>query len=94
MEQPLVPPCVNAADDVFDNAVRRPEHPAFARKVGGAWQPVTARVFAGEVAELAAGLIASGVEPGDRIALMSGTRYEWMLCDFAIWSAGAVTVPI
>ena len=90
----LASPHVNAADDVFDNAVLRPEHAAFARRVDGVWCPVSARVFAGDVADLAAGLIGAGVEPGDRIALMSGTSYEWMLCDFAIWSAGAVTVPI
>jgi long-chain acyl-CoA synthetase len=90
----LAPLHVNAADDVFDNAVLRPGHAAFARKVDGVWHTVTAHTFAGEVAELAAGLIASGVEPGDRVVLMSSTRYEWMLCDFAIWSAGAVTVPI
>ncbi len=85
---------VNAADDVFDNAILRPEHATLARKVDGVWQPVTARAFAGEVADLAAGLIATGIAPGDRIALMAGTSYEWMLCDFAIWAAGAVTVPV
>jgi long-chain acyl-CoA synthetase len=90
----VVSPEVNAADDVFDNAKRRPDHEAFARKVNGTWQPVTAKGFAEEVTALAAGLIAAGIGPGDRIGLMSGTRYEWMLCDFAIWSAGAVTVPI
>lgn len=91
---PAAPTRVNAADVIFDNAVLRPDHRAFARKVDGAWHPVTARAFADEVTELAAGLIAEGIEPGDRIALMAGTSYEWMLCDFAIWSAGAVTVPI
>jgi long-chain acyl-CoA synthetase len=84
----------NATDDLFDNAVRRPEHAAFARKVDNDWRVVTAKQAADEVTALAAGLIADGVEPGDRIALMSGTSYEWMRCDFAIWTAGAVTVPI
>ncbi|NED04032.1 AMP-binding protein, partial [Streptomyces sp. SID6648] len=47
-----------------------------------------------EVHSAAKGLIASGVQPGDRVGLMSRTRYEWTLLDFAIWSAGAITVPV
>jgi long-chain acyl-CoA synthetase len=84
----------NSADVVFDNAQWRPGHAAFARKVDGRWRDVTSKEFADEVSALAAGLVASGVQVGDRIALMSGTSYEWMRCDFAIWAAGAVTVPI
>ena len=84
----------NATDDIMDNARRRPTHPAFARRVDGVWNTVTSLEFADQVAALAAGLVAAGIAPGDRIALMSGTRYEWALCDFAIWSVGAVTVPI
>jgi len=84
----------NATDDIMDNARRRPAHPAFARRVDGVWSTVTSREFAEQVTALAAGLMAAGIAPGDRIALMSGTRYEWTLCDFAIWTAGAVTVPI
>jgi long-chain acyl-CoA synthetase len=82
------------ADDVFDNARTRPEHVAFSRKAGTQWQPVTSRQFAIEVTELAAGLIAAGIVHGDRVALMSKTSYEWALCDYAIWTVGAVTVPI
>ncbi|MCP2338475.1 AMP-dependent synthetase/ligase [Actinomadura rupiterrae] len=59
-----------------------------------AWAAVTAGEFADEVARLAKGLIAVGVEPGDRIALMSRTRYEWTVLDYAIWAAGGVTVPV
>jgi long-chain acyl-CoA synthetase len=84
----------NATDDVVDNARLRPAHPAFARRVDGVWITVTAYEFAEQVVAVAAGLMAAGVSPGDRVALMSGTRYEWTLCDFAIWSAGAVTVPV
>ena len=51
-------------------------------------------MFRDEVTALAKGLIAAGVEPGDRIGLMSRTRYEWTLIDYAIWAAGAVTVPV
>ena len=90
----VTPPHVNATDDVIDNALHRPDHEAFARKLDGVWRAVTSREFADEVRALAAGLIAVGVGPGDRVALMSGSRYEWMLCDFAIWTAGAVSVPV
>jgi long-chain acyl-CoA synthetase len=89
-----VPNGANATDDVVANASRRPDHAAFARKAGGEWCPVTSKEFADEVTGLAAGLIAVGIAPGDRIAVMSATRYEWTLCDFAILAAGAVTVPI
>jgi len=65
------------------------------RKDGaGVWQDVTAAQFSGEVRALARGLIAAGVAPGDRVALMSHTRYEWTLLDYALWSVGAVVVPI
>ena len=55
------------------------------------WRDVTAGEFRDEVTALAKGLIAAGIEPGDRVALMSRTRYEWTLIDYAIWAAGAVT---
>jgi long-chain acyl-CoA synthetase len=84
----------NTTDIIIDNARLRPAHPAFARRTDGVWTTVTSREFADQVTALAAGLLAAGIAPGDRIALMSGTRYEWTLCDFAIWTVGAVTVPI
>ena len=62
--------------------------------LGGTWQPVTVSAFVTEVRALAKGLVASGVEPGDRVAIMSRTRYEWTLVDFAVWAAGAVGVPV
>jgi long-chain acyl-CoA synthetase len=46
------------------------------------------------VRALAKGLIAAGISPGDRVAIMSRTRYEWTLFDYAAWSTGAVVVPI
>jgi len=58
------------------------------------WEPVTAADYLAEVKELAKGFIASGIEPGQRVGIMSHTRYEWALCDFALWFAGAVSVPI
>ncbi|MGC5628727.1 AMP-dependent synthetase/ligase [Georgenia sp. Z1344] len=60
----------------------------------GSWDPVTVAEFHGQVLEVAKGLVASGVELGDRLAIMSPTRYEWTLLDFAAWTAGAVPVPI
>ncbi|HEY5185249.1 MAG TPA: AMP-binding protein, partial [Actinomycetes bacterium] len=84
----------NLCDDVFIHAEQVPEQVGFSRPVDGRWVPVTYRELAEEVTRLAAGLIASGIQPGDRIALCSHVRYEWMLCDFAIWAAAGVTVPI
>jgi long-chain acyl-CoA synthetase len=84
----------NATDDVFDHAANQPDRATFARKVGDAWQTVTSAEFADQVTAVSAGLIAAGVGPGDRVALMSPTSYEWAVCDFAIMAAGAVTVPI
>ncbi|SFC72275.1 AMP-dependent synthetase/ligase [Streptomyces aidingensis] len=77
------------------NAERHPAEPVMARRAGAAgWADVTATEFRDQVRAVARGLIASGVEPGDRVALMARTRYEWSLLDFAIWYAGAVTVPV
>src|SRR5258708_1915561 len=65
------------------------------RRTGdGQWEELTAAQFRDEVVRLAKGLVAAGIEPGDRVALMSRTRYEWTLIDYAIWAAGGVTVPI
>ncbi|MDG3011954.1 long-chain fatty acid--CoA ligase [Rhodococcus sp. D2-41] len=79
---------------VFDFAETDPDLVVFLRSTASRWADVTAAEFAGQVTAVAKGLIALGVQPGDRVALMSATRYEWPLIDYAIWSAGAVTVPI
>jgi long-chain acyl-CoA synthetase len=84
----------NLTDDVFVHAEQAPEHVGFSRRVDGRWVPVTYWELAEQVTRLAAGLITSGVQAGDRVALFAGTRFEWMLCDFAIWTAAGVTVPI
>ncbi|WP_374983470.1 AMP-dependent synthetase/ligase [Streptomyces fradiae] len=89
-----VPADGNLTDLVRRNAARHPDVAVMARKVQGGWQDVTAREFLAEVRSAAKGLIAAGVGPGDRVALISRTRYEWVRLDFAIWSAGAVTVPV
>nr|WP_279164025.1 long-chain fatty acid--CoA ligase [Rhodococcus erythropolis] len=79
---------------VFAHAERTPDLTVFSRPKGEGWVDVTAKEFAEQVTGVANGLIAAGVQAGDRVALLSATRYEWTLFDFAIWAAGAATVPI
>lgn len=71
-----------------------PKHVAIQRLVGDTWTDVTSADVAAQVRATALGLIAKGVKPGDRVVLLSATRYEWPIIDFAILSIGAVTVPI
>ncbi|WP_335938009.1 AMP-dependent synthetase/ligase [Streptomyces sp. PTD5-9] len=83
------------ADVVFDYAEEEPDRVVLGRKdADGNWRDVTAAMFRDEVLALARGLIAHGVRFGDRVALMSRTRYEWTLFDFALWSVGAQSVPV
>lgn len=89
-----VPTDGNLTDLIRRNAAQHPDVAVMSRKVAGVWTDVSATQFLAEVRAAAKGLIASGVQPGDRVALMSRTRFEWVLLDFAIWSAGAVTVPV
>jgi long-chain acyl-CoA synthetase len=84
----------NLTDPVWENADRHPDTPAFSRRENGQWIDVTAGEFRDQVTAVAKGLAAAGIAPGDRIGLMSKTRYEWTLADYAIWAAGAITVPI
>ncbi|MBT3150191.1 long-chain fatty acid--CoA ligase [Streptomyces sp. CHD11] len=84
----------STADIPFTNAAEAPDAVVLRRERAGAWHPVTAAAFAQEVTAVAKGLIAAGLEPGDRVAVMSRTRYEWAVLDFAIWSAGGLTVPV
>ncbi|MFK4064733.1 AMP-dependent synthetase/ligase [Streptomyces sp. NPDC029674] len=93
---PLVAPATagSTADIPYTNAVEAPDAVVLRRKESGQWRPVTAAAFAREVTDAAKGLIADGLEPGGRVALMSRTRYEWAVLDFAIWAAGGQTVPI
>jgi long-chain acyl-CoA synthetase len=84
----------NTADFIFENAGSTPQHVALRRRVNGGWQDVTSRGFADEVTAVAKGLIAAGIQQGDRVAVMSKTRYEWTVADFALFTVGAVVVPI
>ena len=90
----IVNPDDNITDDVFFNAENWPDAVGLRRRTSDGWAPVTWRDFAEQVRGLAAGFIAAGIQPGDRVALMSRTRFEWTLLDYAILTAGGVTVPI
>lgn len=83
--------CVESA---YDRAERTPDNVAFQRPVDGRWTDVTNKEFADIVRGVARGLVARGVNAGDRVALLSSTRYEWNVIDFAVWAVGAVTVPV
>ncbi|WP_042398830.1 AMP-dependent synthetase/ligase [Streptacidiphilus carbonis] len=89
-----VPSGANLTDLIHRNAERHPSVPVVSRKVDGRWEDLTPVQFLAEVRSAAKGLIASGIGPGDRVGLLSRTRYEWTLLDFAVWCAGAITVPV
>ncbi|GKQ35633.1 long-chain fatty acid--CoA ligase [Streptomyces sp. A012304] len=84
------------ADSVFETAARTPTRPALARRSAGsgAWEEVTAVELRDEVVDLAKGLVASGVSPGHRVAIMARTRYEWTVLCYALWAVGAEVVPV
>jgi long-chain acyl-CoA synthetase len=88
-------PDANATDLLVNRVAATPDLPLFALPTGdGGWSDVTASEFLAQVRALSKGFVAAGIEPGDKIALMCKTRYEWTLIDFAVWFAGAVLVPI
>ncbi|MGJ5749314.1 long-chain acyl-CoA synthetase [Streptomyces puniciscabiei] len=94
----VAPPLTGGlADSVFDTAERSPTLPVLAHRADSAatvWQEVTAVELRDEVVDLAKGLIAAGISPGHRVALMSRTRYEWTVFAHALWTVGAEIVPI
>ncbi|MBL1105136.1 long-chain fatty acid--CoA ligase [Streptomyces sp. 5-8] len=93
---PLAPPLASGslADLPFRHAAETPDAVLLRRRERDAWRPVGAALFAAEVAAVAKGLIAAGLEPGGRVLLMSRTRYEWTVLDFAVWAAGGQSVPV
>ncbi|WP_406198725.1 MULTISPECIES: AMP-dependent synthetase/ligase [unclassified Streptomyces] len=94
---PFAPPVTHGSlgDLPFDNAAAAPDAVVLSRRgEDGRWSDVTAAQFAEQVQAVAKGLIAEGLEPGDRIAIMARTTYEWTLLDFGAWAAGLVTVPV
>lgn len=98
----LAPPSVSPltgglADSVFETAVRNPTQPMLARRPDSSadtWEEVTAVEVRDEVVDLAKGLVASGISPGHRVAIMARTRYEWTVLSHALWAVGAEVVPI
>ncbi|MDQ1052330.1 long-chain acyl-CoA synthetase [Arthrobacter sp. SORGH_AS 212] len=91
----VVPPETNITDLLLRQAKKASNPALFSRlDASGSWQNVSATDFLADVNALAKGLMASGVGAGDRVGIMSRTRYEWSLVDFAIWFAGAISVPI
>jgi long-chain acyl-CoA synthetase len=84
----------NIVSSVFSHEREDPDHVILSRLVDGAWTDVTCKQAAGQIRSAALGLIAEGIKPGDRVAVLSATRYEWPILDFAILAVGAVTVPI
>ncbi|ABK73084.1 AMP-dependent synthetase/ligase [Mycolicibacterium smegmatis] len=84
----------NVAGCVYAHETDDPDHVILRRLVDGTWTDVTCAQAAAQIRSAALGLIAEGVQPGDRVAILSATRYEWPIIDFAILSIGAVTVPI
>ena len=96
---PAAPATGGLADSLYDTAERTPALIQLARRTEGPggpgpWQDVTAAAFRDEVLALAKGLLTRGVRYGDRVALMSRTRYEWTIFDYALWSIGAIPVPV
>ena len=87
-------PNTNITDLLVDRAIKTPNLPLFALANDKGFTNVSASEFLSEVRALAKGLIASGIQPSQAVAIMSRTRYEWTLMDFAIWFAGGITVPI
>jgi len=92
----LVPadPAANATDLLIERAALTPDQVLFGIPEGDGWRDVTAAEFLAQVRALAKGFVAAGVQPGDKIGIMSRTRYEWVLTDFAMWFAGGILVPV
>jgi long-chain acyl-CoA synthetase len=79
---------------VYEKAVSCPDSAVFSRQVDGAWLDVGYAEFVGLVRGVAKGLMARGVEVGQRILVLGATSYEWSVVDFALLSVGAITVPV
>jgi long-chain acyl-CoA synthetase len=87
-------PNSNVTDFLERIASEDPDHELFSIQSDDTWTNLTAKQFHKEVKALAKGLIALGVKPGDKLGLLSRTRYEWTLLDFAMMYSGAISVPI
>ena len=100
MNEVTVPAIIPAATEgnltnlIAERAWFEPERITMSRPLGDGWQPLTARQVEEEIRATAKGLVAAGIQIGDRVAIMARTRYEWTILDFAIWYAGGCVVPI
>src|SRR5437588_1355064 len=80
---------------VLDTGVEQdPDRAVLSRKTETGWRNISYREFTNQVRSAAAALLAQGVAPGDRVAVLGRTCYEWVVADFAVLAVGAVTVPI
>jgi len=88
---------MNTPERLFDiphyQLATHPNQKMFSSKSDGEWHSVSTQAFLDEVMEVSRGLIAKGVAPGDRVGIVSGTRYEWNVMDIAIQQAGGIVVP-
>ena len=84
----------NLTNLIAERAWFEPDRITMSRPLGDGWQKLTARQVEEEIRATAKGLIAAGINIGDRVAIMARTRYEWTILDFAIWYAGGCVVPI
>ncbi|HZK05864.1 MAG TPA: AMP-dependent synthetase/ligase [Actinomycetaceae bacterium] len=89
-----IDPSTSISDYLLGHARERGDKPLYRVKEGERWRDVSATETLDLVRSIAKGLIGSGIQPGDRVAIMSRTRFEWTIADLAIWHAGAVPVPI
>lgn len=87
-------PTGSLTEPLLRNAEEQPDTPALAHRTGNTWQDISSAQLLADVRSAARGLIAAGITPGDRVALLARTRLEWTVLDYAIWYAGAVTVPV
>ncbi|MGW2050751.1 AMP-dependent synthetase/ligase [Streptomyces sp. NPDC001858] len=89
-------PVAGLVDSVFETADRTPGLPVLARRPAGSadWAQVTAVELRDEVVDLAKGFVACGIKPGQRVAIMARTRYEWTVLCHALWAVGAEVVPV
>ncbi len=82
------------ASVMWKRAAERGENDFLHVRSGDGWKSITWKQFASDVKKLSRALIGYGIEPGDRVAILSNTRYEWTVCDYALLSVAAITVPI
>jgi long-chain acyl-CoA synthetase len=84
----------NITDLLLQRVSETPNLPLFALDTDKGWKDLSGAGFLEQVQDLAKGFIAAGIQPGQAVGIMSKTRFEWTLIDFALWFAGAIPVPI